>query len=463
MMHMAKQWWLVAAFTLVVPFAQAAKEITLEVGQSRLIPLSKEMRSVYIVDSTIADVKTPSARSALVFGAQVGKTDLVIVGKEGDAIAHYRLNVKNSGLSQLERHLEILYPTFRISLQSVGDSIAVAGTVASPEMAADILSLVNNFALGQIADKDRLKEITAEVSRKSANQPEGPGGQSVLPLVINQLKITAAPQVNISIRMVEMAKSTSEELGIRWQSVNPNWMLGVSPGNEFAAGLDLTDPDNLIKESAFMGIIDALASKSLVNVLAEPNLTAKSGEKAEFLVGGEFPFPSIDGDSVGVEFKSFGVGLSVTPTVLSENRISLTVTPVVSALSRQNSIKINGVDVPGLDKRTATTTIELADGQSFALAGLLRASEENSVDAIPFLGELPGVGALFRTNKSKQIERELVIIATASLVQPTGDLESIPTPLDNFRSPTRFERLLFGELEGEANTPKLIGDYGYRY
>lgn len=285
----------------------------------------------------------------------------------------------------------------------------------------------------------------------------------MLPLVINQLKITAAPQVNISIRMVEMAKSTSEELGIRWQSVNPNWMLGVSPGNEFAAGLDLTDPDNLIKESAFMGIIDALASKSLVNVLAEPNLTAKSGEKAEFLVGGEFPFPSIDGDSVGVEFKSFGVGLSVTPTVLSENRISLTVTPVVSALSRQNSIKINGVDVPGLDKRTATTTIELADGQSFALAGLLRTSEENSVDAIPFLGELPGVGALFRTNKSKQIERELVIIATASLVQPTGDLESIPTPLDSFRSPTRFERLLFGELEGEANTPKLIGDYGYRY
>lgn len=179
--------------------------------------------------------------------------------------------------------------------------------------------------------------------------------------------------------------------------------------------------------------------------------------------GGEFPFPSIDGDSVGVEFKSFGVGLSVTPTVLSENRISLTVTPVVSALSRQNSIKINGVDVPGLDKRTATTTIELADGQSFALAGLLRTSEENSVDAIPFLGELPGIGALFRSNKSKQIERELVIIATASLVQPTGDLESIPTPLDNFRSPTRFERLIFGELEGEANTPKLIGDYGYRY
>lgn len=165
MMHVAKQWWLVAAFMLVVPFAQAAKEITLEVGQSRLIPLSKEMRSVYIVDSTIADVKTPSARSALVFGAQVGKTDLVIVGKEGDAIAHYRLNVKNSGLSQLERHLELLYPAYRISLQSVGDSIAVAGTVASPEMAADILSLVNNFALGQIADKDRLKEITAEVSR----------------------------------------------------------------------------------------------------------------------------------------------------------------------------------------------------------------------------------------------------------------------------------------------------------
>ncbi|MCU8555936.1 pilus assembly protein N-terminal domain-containing protein [Vibrio vulnificus] len=462
-MKVAKQWWSVVVCCLLAPLAHAAKQIDLEVGQSRLIPLSQEMRSVYIVDSTIADAKTPSARSALVFGAKVGKTDLVIVGKEGEAIAHYRLNVKNSGLSQLERHLETLYPSHRIALQSVGDSIAVAGTVASPEMAADILSLVNNFAVGQVADKERLKEINADASRKSANPPEGPGGQSVLPLVINQLKITAAPQVNISIRMVEMAKSTSEELGIRWQSVNPNWMLGVSPGNQFATGIDLTDPDNLIKESAFMGIIDALASKSLVNVLAEPNLTAKSGEKAEFLVGGEFPFPSIDGESVGVEFKSFGVGLSVTPTVLSENRISLTVTPVVSALSRQNSIKINGVDVPGLDKRTATTTIELADGQSFALAGLLRTSEENSVDAIPFLGELPGVGALFRTNKNQQIERELVIIATASLVQPTGDIESIPTPLDHFRAPTRLERLLFGELEGHTDTPKLIGDYGYRY
>lgn len=443
--------------------AWSANTVALEVGQSRLLQLDTEIRSVYIVDSKVADAQTPSNKSVLVLGSTVGGTDLVVIGKQGQAVAHYHVRVANSGLSQLEQHLNTLYPDHPATLRSVGDSIAVSGTVASPEMAADILALVNNFAISQVDDQERLKQINAEKRQKGQSEQDSPGGQSVLPLVINQLKISAAPQVNISIRMVEMARSTSEELGLRWQAVDPAWMLGVAPGNEFATGIDLTDPDSLIKHDAFMGIIDALASKSLVNVLAEPNLTAKSGEKAEFLVGGEFPFPSIDGDSVGVEFKSFGVGLSLTPTVLSENRISLTVTPVVSALSRQNSIRVNGVDVPGLDKRTATTTVELADGQSFALAGLLRTSEENSVDAIPVLGELPGIGALFRSTKTSQIERELVIIATASLVRPVSDLESIPTPLDDFRSPTRFERFIFGEVEGASDTPKLLGEYGYRY
>lgn len=448
---------------VISSLACAANEVVLEVGQSKVIHAGQEIRSVYVVDSVVADAQTPSNRSVLVYGNRVGKTDLVIIGKDGKSIGHYRLHIQNSGLSHLQHHLTTLYQEYPVDLREVGESIAVSGTVASPEMAADILKLVSDYALSMIGDKKRLKDINAGQRRDASEQSQGPGGRATLPLVINQLKIAASPQVNISIRMVEMARSTSEELGVRWQAVDPNWMLGVVPGNEFATGIDISDPDNWLNEGNRMGIIDALAQKSLVTVLAEPNLTAKSGEKAQFLVGGEFPFPSIDGESVGIEFKSFGVGLSVTPTVLSENRISLTVTPVVSALSRHNSIRLNGVDVPGIDKRTATTTVELADGQSFALAGLLRTSEENSVDAVPFLGEIPGLGALFRSTKTSQIERELVIIATASLVKPVSDIESIPTPLGQFRTPTRFERLIFGDLEGAQPIPKLLGDYGYRY
>ncbi len=437
--------------------------LSMEEGHSQLLNFEEDISSIFISDPAISDAHSPSNRSVLIYGIKSGQTDMVVVGHNGKPLGHYRVDVRKTGIQILQRNVALLYPDEKVKLAAVGEVIAVSGEVSSPQVAQGILSMVNSFAMQRIDNRERFKELSSEIKRQQGEQREGPGGQMSLPLVVNKLTIKAASQVNISIRMVEMARSTSEELGIRWQAVNPNWMLGISPANQLSVGADISNADSVIKHNHILGIIDALASKSLVTVLAEPNLTAKSGEKAEFLVGGEFPFPTLDGESAGVEFKSFGVGLAVTPTVLSESRISLTVTPEVSALSRQNSVQINGINIPGLDKRTATTTIELADGQSFALAGMLRNSEENTVESLPFLGDIPGLGALFRTNKTNQIERELVIIATASLVKPVSDIDDIPTPLDNYRTPTRFERLFFGDIHGKEQTPRLLGDYGYQY
>ncbi|WP_087025151.1 type II and III secretion system protein family protein [Thaumasiovibrio subtropicus] len=444
-------------------FANASRSIELEEGNTRLLRFSQDVRSVFVASQETANAHTPSTRTVLIYGNKVGQTDIVVIGTEGNAIGHYRVSVQRKGLKSLEERLSNIYPDVDVTLSPVGEAIAVAGKAPNVQVAQEILSMVNGFAMQRITDKERYQQLSNQKSKMEERDVEGPGGQAYFPLVVNRLEIAAATQVNISIRMVEMSRSTSEELGIRWQAVHPDWMLGVSPGSEFAKPFDILNPDSAISDSSIMGIVDALASKSLVNVLAEPNLTAKSGEKAEFLVGGEFPFPNIDGDSVGIEFKKFGVALSVTPTVLAEDRISLTVTPVVSALSRQNSIMLNGVEVPGIDKRSATTTIELGDGQSFALAGLLRTSEENKVDAIPVLGELPVVGAFFRKTTTSMVERELVIIATATLVKPVDSIEEIASPLSDFRSPTRLERLLFGKLEGEDESPRLLGQYGHRY
>jgi len=292
----------------------------------------------------------------------------------------------------------------------------------------------------------------------------------VYPLVVNQLKTAGSAQVNISVRIVEMERSTSEQLGLRWSSIgNMRWgtwdtlqtALGVTPGNKFPAN---TLPDGNGQHGLNV-IIDALVEDSLVNVLAEPNLTAKSGEAATFMSGGEFPFPVDNSDDgVSIEFKRFGISLELTPTVLSNKQISLTVAPEVSTLSREHSVSIAGVEVPGIESRRATTTIELADGQSFALAGLVRTYQDHKIEALPFLGEIPFLAPLFSSNSFKNSESELVIIATAHLVEPTSDPSELTTPLDRFRPANRFERLFLRDMGDDHDASlRLFGNYGYNY
>jgi pilus assembly protein CpaC len=220
-------------------------------------------------------------------------------------------------------------------------------------------------------------------------------------------------------------------------------------------------------------MLDALAKQGAARLLSEPNLTAMSGETASFLAGGEYPVPTSrtrDG-TVLIQFKEYGVLLNITPTVLSDRRISLKIAPEVSSLDTANMVEINGLKIPGIKVRRAKTTVELASGESFMLGGLLMNDEYNSVSKFPLLGDIPILGSLFRSTAFSRKETELVIIAQAYLVEPSPE-QRVMLPTDNYQPLSDFERLLnirwqkdnhSAKESLETQTPRLLGDNGFYY
>ncbi|WP_070968910.1 type II and III secretion system protein family protein [Vibrio sonorensis] len=450
-----------------------AKVKTLEISlnDNRIITVSDSVQDIFVSDPELLVVHAPSNQHIMIAGKELGETDLLVLGENASTLAHYKVVIA-ADLSPLEARVRHAFPDATVSFAYSGGAIVAMGEVATPLEAHEILSMASGYAKSlQDDDAQTLGTSRQDGSNARANGAAKPGGGiGVYPLVVNQLKTVGSAQVNISVRIVEMERSTSEQLGLRWSSIgNMRWgkwdtlqtALGVTPGNKFPTNTLPNGPD----QHGLNVIIDALVENSLVNVLAEPNLTAKSGEAATFMSGGEFPFPVDNGDDgVSIEFKKFGIALELTPTVLSNNQISLTVAPEVSTLSRENSVSIAGVEVPGIETRRATTTIELADGQSFALAGLVRTYQDHKVEALPFLGEIPLLAPFFSNNSFRNAESELVIIATARLVEPTSDPSLLTTPLDRYRPANRFERVFLHKTGStQDQSTRLFGNYGYNY
>ena len=466
---------IILLIALVVPFStlanSAQNSLDLHINQNRIISVNEDIQDIFVSDPSVLVVHAPSSRHVMLSGKALGETDVLLLGGGAKTLAHYQVAV-SADLSDLQRSVRHAFPEADVHFAYSKGTIIVMGEVANALQAHDILSLASGFAKG-LQNKEQ-QDLTADPQQSSAGgRSEGVakpgGGIGMYPLVVNQLKTLGSAQVNISVRIVEMERSTSEQLGLRWSSIgNMRWgtwdtlqtALGVTPGNKFPTNTLPTDGQHGLNV-----IIDALVESSLVNVLAEPNLTAKSGEAATFMSGGEFPFPVDNSDDgVSIEFKRFGISLELTPTVLSNNQISLTVAPEVSTLSREHSVSIAGVEVPGIESRRATTTIELADGQSFALAGLVRTYQDHKIESLPFLGEIPILAPFFSSNSFKNSESELVIIATARLVEPTSDPSELTTPLDRFRPANRFERLFLRDMgDTHDDRTRLFGNYGYNY
>ncbi len=464
---------------LAAPWAMASSSSTLnlKINQNRILSVGKQIKDIFVSDPELVIVHAPSSRHVMISGKALGETDLLILGEDGSALAHYKVAVQ-ADLSALERSVQHAFPEAQVKFSYNKGTVVVMGEVANALQAHEILTIASGFAKGFSSSDNSTSSMQESGATMAGNSSGGTvpgGGEGKYPLVVNQLKTLGSSQVNIAIRIVEMERSTSEQLGLRWSSIgNMRWgtwdslttALGVSPGNQYPTTSVLeTMPDGSARHGLNV-IIDALVENSLVNVLAEPNLTAKSGEAATFMSGGEFPFPVDNSDDgVSIEFKRFGISLELTPTVLSNKQISLTVAPEVSTLSREYSVSIAGVEVPGIQTRRASTTIELADGQSFALAGLVKNYQDQSVESLPFLGELPILAPFFSSNSFSNSETELVIIATARLVEPTSDPSSLTTPLDQYRPTSRFQRLFLRQMgdEENRNNPRLFGNYGYNY
>jgi pilus assembly protein CpaC len=268
--------------------------------------------------------------------------------------------------------------------------------------------------------------------------------------VVNMLEVSADQQVVLRVRVAEMQRTAIKELGLSYAfsrvagnfpSIGFNLFEGLganAAGSAFA--------QFLTSNTSFAVLIDALENNGLVKTLAEPNLTAVSGEAANFLAGGEFPIPvSQDENTITVEFRPFGIGLDFTPVVVSSGHISLRVQTEVSALSSAGAVTIGGITVPALTVRRAATTVELPSGGSLVIAGLLQDDITTSVDGIPGLKDLPVLGALFRSARFRREETELVIAVTAYLVNPI-EPQQVTLPTDGFAPASDIDRYLFGRL-----------------
>jgi pilus assembly protein CpaC len=419
--------------------------LTIEVRKGQVIRLPRPAATVFVADPEIADVQAQSASIVYLFGRRAGTTSLYAVD-ENDQILLRTSVVVQHNLTALRAAINQLAPGNRVDAGSVDGSIVLEGLVDTPVQAQELRELGERF----LGEEEAL---------------------------LYRVRVSAATQVHLRVRVAEVSREVIKQFGINWETVfeTGDLLFGFATGRPAfgAAGTffrgppqaNSTVPDLLFGsftpgDNVVNTAIDALAQEGLVNILAEPNLTALSGETASFLAGGEFPIPvATDEDDITIEFKEFGIQLAFTPTVLSGNRISLRVRPEVSELSNDGAIEVNGLVIPALKTRRAETTIELGSGQSFAIGGLLSSDVQNAVSKTPGLGDLPVLGTLFRSTAFRRDETELVIIVTPYLVRPV-DEPVLATPNDGYKAPNDIERILEGRLHSAQLHPGRGGPQG---
>ncbi|MCH8097785.1 MAG: type II and III secretion system protein family protein [Proteobacteria bacterium] len=417
-----------------------AGEFIVPLNKSQILRLNVPYTDLSIGNPKIADVLPITTKQIYVLGKEVGLTNLLVYGEDGALLAVLDL-VVTYDVEGLKQRLFELLPNEKIGVRAVGDSVVLTGTVSTGKKISQVLAIAERFAPKQ---------------------------------VVNMLNVKGSQQVMLAVRFAEVTRTAKKELGFNLAGRFGD-IFTISTGRRgsgaLGSALDIinggtifADPTAFVSTlfspiSDFAFLFDALEEKGAIKTLAEPNLMALSGETASFLAGGEFPIPvleDIEGGgqpSITVEFKEFGVSLSFTPTVLENGRISLVVIPEVSTLDpnpASTSITIGGAVIPSLVTRRASTTIELGDGQSFVIAGLLENSYSNSIDQFPWLGDLPILGALFRSTRFKRSETELMILVTPYIVKP-AKAGTVIGSADLYKPPSDVDLFLFGEIDAPGS------------
>ena len=429
-----------------------AGELDVPVNKSQVLRTDRPYAKALIGSQEIADIIPISGTSLYVLGKKAGTTSLTIYDRSNRLIAVLDV-VVGPDVMTLKRQLSEVMPGNDVSARMANDSVILEGTVASSLDADKAVQLAETYAPGK---------------------------------VVNLMSLGSAQQVMLEVRFSEVKRSALKQIGVNWD-VNDNNLKGIAGGGSgvipttqtittTSPGLTvtstgpgagalvhgaITDTFGLLARS-FSGLganfrvqLDALERKGAVTTLAEPTLIALSGETASFLAGGEFPIPTVQSaggggqggnSAITVEWKPFGVSLAFTPTVLSDGVINMVVQPEVSSIDPTASIVVNNLTIPGLQTRRAKTVVEIRDGESFALAGLLRKDFQDTIRQVPFLGSLPIIGTLFRSTGFQHEETELVIIVTPHLVKPVRS-GSLKVPTDRIGPPNEADLLLNGRTD----------------
>ena len=425
------------------------ESMSIEAGSGRVVSLTAAAASVFAADPKVVEVRPASPTSLFLFGVAPGRTTVAAMSASGQPIAQFDVTVGPSGYAAgvANSQMATALPGGSMTAGVRPNGLIINGTAHSP------------------LEADRAASIA-----RSGLAP----GQALE----NRTTVSSAVQVNLRVRVVEMQRNVTRELGVNWQAMaNIGARAGVSsftavPALVTAATSTVSTGFNFGKSVDVNTVIDALAQDQLVHVLAEPNITAVSGEAASFLVGGEFPIPVAQfGDTISIEFKQYGVSLAFVPTVLTSGRISLHVRPEVSELTNQGAIQLgsgtSAITVPALQVRRADTTVELGSGQSFAIAGLMQDSATMTANGVPWLGDVPILGALFRSDSFQRNQTELVILVTPYLVQPASSPDALNTPDQGWKPPNDLERIILLRQKARGETPNVAirqrvpGDAGF--
>jgi pilus assembly protein CpaC len=384
------------------------------------IELEQAIGTVFISQPEIVDYKITGSNKLVIYGRQLGQSRLFVYSKANEVILSQLLHV-DINLSQIRRQLTLFYPDLELTLSSVGDKVAVRGIVYSEEQRNDIYRLVAKFLGREKVERfDESELVEFKDSFTEANwlayernfSWEG---------IIEGLTLSQTQQVNVKISVAQVTKEFNETLGVNWST------MGRSVG-EFSF-LDF-------KANDLTTVINALGNDSIAEVLAEPNLSVMSGESASFLVGGEIPVIFTNNNTTNITYKEFGIRLDLSAKVLNNNKIKLQMMPEVSAI--EGFVEAAGIKIPQLTTRRAMTTIELGDGESFLLGGLMSSDELENVSKIPLLGDIPVFGALFRQAGTTRKKTELVIVATVNLVKPISPTEVRLPKITPTKSLARF-------------------------
>jgi pilus assembly protein CpaC len=415
-----------------------SERLVLPLHKGAIIELPSDARDVMVSNPDIVEAVVRSPRQVYIFSREIGQANVFILDGAGKQILNLELQIERD-LDGLQSMIDKFLPSSRVAVEAISDNIVLSGFVSSPAAAEQARDLAARF----IGDPER---------------------------VLNLVAIDTNEQVMLKVSIVEMQRNVSKQFGTSWfggpTSVGPGSPNGYIPNNGGTTtwGMDNLNPFSLIGQalsgtalgyqySGASGSVSAtlqmLERVGLVRTLAEPTLTAISGESANFLAGGEFPIPTgrdRDTGALTLEFKPFGVGLGFTPVVMSEGRISLRISTEVSELSSENSLNFGGgVTVPGLRVRRAETTVELPSGGSMVMAGLLQEGIRQNIDGIPGAKDMPVLGALFRSRDFAADETELVVIVTPYLVSSVNRAD-IRTPADGFKTADDLSTILLGRM-----------------
>jgi len=436
------------------PVVRQNAPIAVEVDKAQLMQLQEPAKTVFVANPDIADIQVPSPTTFLVYGKKAGSTTVFAIGESGATISYSVRVTRPAGEISAAVHGAV--PGAKIKVSPTPDGVTISGSVDSPRDAERLKAAAREF----LGDKETINfDVT----------------------------ISGSIQVTLKVRVVEVSRNIDKELGVNWDGIVSNGKLAVglftgrqaittagqfiaptSPETFGSVGLGYNSGNTNIA-----AVIDALDLNGLATILAEPTLTAVSGETANFLAGGEYPIPVPQGyQLVTIDYKRYGISVDFTPTVLDGNRMSIKVRPEVSALTTVGAVTIDNIVVPALTVRRAETTVELGSGESFVIAGLFQDNASNQITQMPWMADVPILGALFRSTSFLRNESELVIIVTPYIVTPVARTTDLRIPSTGFQYSSDIERILKGRIttaEPQPNAaqnattsePRLRGAAGF--